>query len=186
MGDVIQKESVKTFIKTQLSPSLAAQQCEEYCKDRNETKGVCTQLCLSQISNKTEESVNGAVDEIYKKEFFGITINDVSYFISQFLIFVVLAVVSAALVLFVSQTPLTTLGKNMISVSISLFISSFSPDFLFLSSNLPFIQSIFDYLASAFKQQMNFGIIFLIAGIALLAVGYTMKYRKSKKAEKKK
>lgn len=181
MGNVIQKESIKEFVKSQLSSGLANQQCEDYCKDFTEAKEKCIEMCLNETYSKSDETINKSIDEVYNKEVFGIKINTLTYFISQFPLFFVLAIASGIFLSFASKTPLVSLGKTFISVSIGLLITSFSPDFLLISSSLPLTQSIFDYLSSAFKQQMNFGIIFLIIGIALLTIGYVIKFRKLKK-----
>jgi len=185
MGDKIQKENIKEFVKSQLSSGLANQQCEEYCKDFTETKEKCIEMCLNETYSKSDETINKSIDEVYNKEIFNIRIITITYFISQFPLFFVLAIGSGVLLIFASKTQLVSLGKSFISVSIGLLITSFSPDFLLVSSNLPLTQSTFDYLSSAFKQQMNFGIIFLIIGIALLSTGYLLKFRKLKKASKK-
>ena len=184
MSSKIQKENIKDFIKSQLSSGLANQQCETYCKDYTETKERCMEMCLAELYNKTDETISKSIDEVYNKEIFSVKINTITYFISQFPLFFVLSIASGVFLLFVSKTPIVSLGKSFISVSIGLLITSFSPDFLLLSSNLPLVQSIFDYLSLAFKQQMNFGIIFLIIGIALLATGYFLKFRKLKASKK--
>jgi len=184
MGNKIQKESIKEFIKSQLSSGLANQQCEGYCKDYTEAKERCMEMCLSELYNKSDETISRSIDDVYNKEIFSVKINTITYFISQFPLFFVLTIASGVLLLFASKTPLASIGKSFISVSIGLLITSFSPDFLLVSSNLPLVQSIFDYLSLAFKQQMNFGIIFLIIGIALLATGYVLKFRKLKASKK--
>ena len=73
LGDLILKENLKTFIKSELSPSLLGQECENHCLSfTGEKKQACIQLCLSELGNRTEETINTAVDEVYGKEFYGI------------------------------------------------------------------------------------------------------------------
>lgn len=185
MGNKIQKENIKEFIKSQLSSGLARQQCENYCKDFTEAKEICIEKCLNELYSKSNETISNSIDDVYNKEIFSVKISILTYFISQFPLFFVLVIASGVFLFFVSKTPLVSLGKSFISVSIGLLITSFSPDFLLISSNLPLVQSIFDYMSLAFKQQLNFGIIFLVIGISLLSIGYLIKFRKLKKSNKK-
>lgn len=189
LGDLIQKENLKTFIKTELSPSFLEQleqQCEDPCLNfTGEQKQICMEICISELTNKTdiEGTVNKAVDEIYKKEFFNITINDLASLLSQFILFAVLAFISGALILVISEAPLTSLGKNLISVSISLFIAGFLPNLLMVSSNIPVeeVKEVFSgYLAQGLNQQTFFAIIFVVIGIVLIITDYIIKRRKKK------
>jgi len=182
LGDLIQKDNLKTFIKVELSPSLLEEQCEDHCLNlTEEQKQTCIELCVSELSNQTEGAVNKAVDEVYEKEFFNVSINDLASFLKQFILFAVLAIISGTLILVLSEAPLISLGKNLISVSISLFIAGFSPNLLMVSSNIPFEEVFSSYLAQGLDQQTFFGIIFVVIGIVLLITDYIIKRRKKKK-----
>jgi len=186
MGDLIQKENLKTFIKSGLAPDLLEQQCEDTCLNlTEEQKQACMQLCVSELSNRTEETVNRAIDEVYEKEFFNTSINELTSFLKQFILFAILAIISGALILIVSETPLSSLGRNLISVSISLFIVGFLPNLLMAFSNIPLGGVFSDYLAQGLDQQTFFAIIFVVIGIILLITDYVVKRKKSTKEKKK-
>jgi len=180
IGDSIQKENIKIFIKSQLDSELAVQQCDEICGNitKTSTKTICLNECLTTISNQSEEIIDKAMDDIYNKKFMNISINEAASLLSNFFLFFILTIISGIALFFVSENPLTTLGKNNISISISLFIFGFLPNLIPLPE-IPTIRVMFNYLSSGLKQQIYFGIIFLIIGIIFLIANYILKKRKA-------
>jgi len=191
LGDLIQKENLKTVIKSELtsSPNLIEQECENNCLNfTGELKQTCIQLCISEFTNQTEKAmneVNKAIDEFYEKEFFNISMNDLVSVFKQFILFVVLSIISGALILIVSKDPLISLGKSLISVSIPLFVVGFLPSLFMVFSNIPIGNIFSNYLAQGFDQQTLFAIIFVVIGIALIITDYLIKRKKLTKEKKK-
>jgi hypothetical protein len=182
IGNLIQKESMKDFIKVE-SMQFIDQQCQENCNQYTEYKEACIQLCIADLTNQTQTGVDKAVDEIYQKQIFNTNLEEISFLLSQYILFAVIGIFSGILLLIASKTPLLTLGKDFISIAISLFISSFTPQFMMASVNLPFNlgEAIKDYFSPSFNQLMNYGIIFLIIGIILIIINYLLKKRKKTK-----
>jgi len=176
IGNSIQKENIKIFIKSQLSSELATQQCDSICSNVTETslKATCLDECLDRFSNESEEVINKVVDDIYNKKFMNISINEAASLLSNFFLFFILTIISGIALFFVSENPLTTLGKNSISISISLFIFGFLPNLIPLPA-IPAVRVMFDYLSSGLSQQIYFGIIFLVIGIVFLIANYIKK-----------
>lgn len=179
IGNLIQKESIKNFIKSE-STKYLNQECQNQCSQYEDYKDACIQLCLTELINQTEISVNKVVDDIYQQKFFDMTLDEVSLFLSQYILFAIIGIFSGILILIASKTPFLSLGKNIISVSISLFISSIAPQFMLASINLPFNlgKSIKDYFFPSFNQLIYYGIILLIIGIILVIVNYVIKKKK--------
>jgi len=180
IGDSIQKENVKSFIISQLGPELARDQCNNICKDVTETslKALCIGECSNRLSNQSEEVIDKTLDDIYNREFYNIKINEAVSLLSNFTLFFILTIIFGIAILFVSENPFMTLGKNNISISISLFVSSFIFNLIPLPE-VPAVSIMYDYLSSGLKQEIYFGIIFLIIGIVFLIANYVLKRRKT-------
>jgi len=186
LGGSLQKENLKEFIETGLAPNFMEEQCEEMCSEYTEEQNqACMQLCIEQVGNRTEQSVSNVIDDIYEKEFYGITINQLADFLNQFALFAVLSIVSCALILVISEEPLGNIGKNLITVSISLLIAGFSPSLIMSFSNLPVEEVLSNYLGQGLEQQTTIATIFIVVGIALIIVNYFIKRRKKAKTKKK-
>jgi hypothetical protein len=180
IGNLVQKVSIKIFIKSQ-STNFIDQQCEENCKDYPDYKDLCIQQCLAEATNQTESGISKAVDEIYEQKFFDLaTLEDISSLLTHYLLFLIIGIVCSILIFVASKTPFQTLGKGFISISISLFISSVTPQFMLASINLPFDlgKAIKDYFFTGFNQLIYYGIAFLIVGIILIIVNYLLAKRK--------
>lgn len=188
LGNLIQKDSLKDFIKSEIGTEFINKQCQENCNQNTDYKDACIQLCITELSNQTQMSVDKTVDEIYQQKLFNITLNEISFFLSQYIVFIIIGIFSGILLLIASKTPFLTLGKDFISISISLFISSVTPQMVIASINLPFNlgQAVRDYLSSGFNQQINYGIILLIIGIILVVINYLLKRIKTTKEKRKK
>jgi len=187
IGKLIQKESMKNFIKAQ-SMSVINQQCEEECKNYPDYKDLCIEQCLKETTNQTEAGINKAIDDIYKQKLADLTtLEELSSFLSHYILFLIIGIVCGILMFVASKTPFQTLGKGFISISISLFISSVTPQFIMASINLPFDlgKAIKDYFFSSFNQLMYYGIAFLIVGIILIIINHLLERRKNKEPGKK-
>jgi len=180
IGNLIQKDNIKTFIKLQLGSELATEQCNNMCSNVTETslKTICLGECIGRFANESGEVVNKAVDEIYSKKFMNISIDKAVSLLSSFTLFLILTIISGIALLFISETPLASLGKNCISISVSLLIFGFLPKLIPLPET-PAVRMVFDYLSSGLGKQIYFGIIFLIIGIIFLIANYILKKRKT-------
>ena len=179
LGDLMQKENLKDFIESSLAPNLMEDQCEEFCMNfTGEQKQACGQICIEQLGNRTDQGVGMAIDEVYEKEFYGVSVNQIAYVLQQFTLFVIISVVSCVLILILSEDPLGHIGKNLITISISLFIASFSPNLIMSFSNLPVEELLSDYLGSGLDQQTIIAIVFISVGIALVIANYLVKRKK--------
>jgi len=185
-GSLVQKDNIKDLVITEFSQEMINQQCEDLCGNfTEEQKPLCVDECLAQFSNVTEEYINEAIDEIYENKIFNMSLNEMILIISNTILFAFLAVISGVLLLFVPKNPLKVLGKDIVWISISLLISGFLLSFITLP-DIPLAGSILDYLSQGLRQQIYFGIVFLIIGIVLLIANYYRKKRVDKKSKKKK
>jgi hypothetical protein len=75
------------------------------------------------------------------------------------------------------------LGKNMISISISLFVLVLFMCTIVVIVNVPMDigKDFINYLSPGLDQQVKYGIILLIIGIVLLVVNYIIKKKTLKK-----
>ena len=182
MGNLIQKDSIKGFLNIE-GTKIIGLECENQCSQSTENITECLQECQTYLSNQTGVLVDKATDEIYQRKFFGVSLNEVSSTTSNYLIHLIIGIVFGLLLFVASKTPFSTLGKNLISVSISLFILVIFMRTILVIVNLPLNigKDFIDYLSSGLDQQLIYGIVLLITGIALLIVNYIIK----KKAQKK-
>lgn len=182
LGSLIQKDSIKAFIKSE-SLNVIDKQCQDQCSQYADYKDACIQICSNELTNQTQTGVDNAVNTVYQQKFFGATLDQISSLLSQYVLFLMIGVFLGALLLVVSQTKLLTFGKNFITLAVSLFISSFTPQFIIAVINLPFNlgEAIKNYLSSGFNQQLQYAIILLIAGVILIIIDYSLDRRKKKK-----
>jgi len=180
IGNSIQKDNIKIFIKSQLGTELANEPCSGMCDNITESslKARCLDECLSRFSNESETVINKILDDVYNKKIMNMSVNELVSVLSNFTLFFILTIISGIALLFVSETPFITLGKNNISISILLFIFGFLPNLIPLPET-PAVRMVFDYLSSGLEQQIYFGIIFLIIGIIFLIANYILKKRKT-------
>jgi len=168
--------------------SYIDQQCQEKCNEYPDYKDLCISQCKLEVANQTESSINKAIDEIYQQKIANlVTLNELSSFLTHYILFLIIGIVCGILAFIASKTPFQTLGKGFISIAISLFISSVTPQFIIASISLPFDlgTAIKDYFFSGFSQLMYYGIAFLAVGIILIVVNYLLDKRKNKEPGKK-
>jgi uncharacterized membrane protein len=179
---------MKRFIGSQFSSDFINKQCQSKCDQYQEYRENCIQNCVSDLTNQTQAGIDKALNEIYEKKLFNFSLNDFTSFLSNYLLFAVIGIISGILLLFVSPTPFSTLGKNFVTISVSLFISSIIPLSVTASVSLPVDlgKAISDYFSSSFNQQLIYGIIFLVSGIVLILINYALSRRKVKKDGNKK
>jgi hypothetical protein len=182
MGNLIQKDSVKGFLNIE-GTKLIGQQCGEQCGQSVENVTECLQECETHLSNQTGVLVDKATDEIYKRDFFGIKLDEVSSVVSGYILYLIIGIIFGSLLFITSKTPFSTLGKNLISISISLFILVLFIRTIVIIINAPLDigKDFIDYLSPGLDQQMIYGIILLIIGIALIVVNHILKKKTQKK-----
>lgn len=188
LGDSLQKENLKAFAESRMSPELMENQCEEEClKFEGITEDNlirCTEQCLESVEIKREET-NVVIDQLYEQEFMGQSLNDALLIMNQTFLFFALTVVSSALILVVSKNPLSVLGKDIVSISsITLLISLLLPDLVLMFSNMSGGNIVSDYLGQGLEKMMVISIILIAVGIALIITNYFLKRRKKKDTKK--
>jgi hypothetical protein len=109
-------------------------------------------------------------------------LEELSSFSQNFLLFVFLSFISGALIFFVSETPLSTMGKNLISISIASFAVAVIPQFIMSYMSLPvdMSQVISDYFSLFALEELKIGIVLLAIGGVLLLANRFMEKRKKK------
>lgn len=187
LGNLIQKESIKGFLDNE-GTKIINQQCDEQCKQYTSNRTECLQDCEVYLNNQTKTLIGAVTDEIYQRNFFGMNLNEVSSTSSEYLIFLIIGIIFGMLLLVASETPFSTLGKNLITISISLFILYFAMNFIIVFVNLPLDlgKDFIDYLSSGLNLSAKYGIVLLAMGIVLVAVNYAIRKDKSEKAGKEK
>lgn len=188
IGNLIQKKSIKVFINTE-SMSFINDQCEENCAPYPEYKDLCIDQCLATLTNETESSVSKTVDDIYQQKLANlVSLDELASLLSRYVLFFVIGIIAGVLAFIASKTPFLTLGKDFVSISISLFISGVTPEFMLASINLPFDlgKAIKEYFSPGFRYLLYYGIIFLAVGIILLIINHFFEKRKRIKEDKSK
>jgi len=178
IGNMLDKESLKSFVNLNIAPNLISQQCNWYCKGEADVEG-CVEECVSENLGQTDKTVNEKIDELYGRKIFGVTLNQVSSLLSQTTLFLLLTLLCGLFLLKASESPLDTFGKIFITTSISLFIAGFSPNFIVGTTitGIPIIEDMFSYLSSGLELQIKIGIVLFILGIILIIID---RYRERK------
>jgi hypothetical protein len=190
LGEYLQKESLREFIESSLDPSLIEQGCEEECSKKiegitDELKEICTEQCIIEAENKLEENLNNEINRIYEERVLGYSINEAISLLNQFTLFAILTIVSAGSILFLSEEPLSYLGKDLITISMfSFLIAEFLPNLVMLLSNISIDGVISSYMGQGLEQLKTISIIFIIIGIVLIITNYFLKRKKEKTVNK--
>ena len=185
IGELLQKENLKGFIETSVAPDLIQNQCSDICSNNSQIED-CLSRCTDEMGNQTSHTIESTIDNVYESEFYGFSIEQVTSILSQLFLFVAVAIASGAAIFFVSEEPFSTLGRNMLSVSATLFITAFSPNFLLSLSNIP-TDSIFSgYMSKGLEMQKLFAAVVLVIAIVFLITDYLIKRRMRSAVPKKK
>jgi hypothetical protein len=178
LGELIQRESIKHFM-TDEGLKFAGQQCQHECGSDADYQG-CIANCTASLNSQVNSVVGTAIDEIYKQSIFGTTLNEMSYLASQYLIFLIIGVLAGVVMFMISKNPFSTLGKDLITIAISLFISTLSTNLIVGYANFPaeIMKALSDYLASGFNMQNIIGAVLLSAGIAFLVIDHLIQRKK--------
>lgn len=190
LGDSLQKENLKAFAESRMSPELMENQCKEEClkfEDITEDNLVrCTEQCLESVEIRKEET-DVVIDQLFEQEFIGQSLNDVLLIMNQTFLLFALTVVSGALIIVVSKNPLSILGKDLVSISsITLLISLLLPDLVLVFSNMSGGNIVSDYFGHGLEKMMMISIILITVGIALIITNYFLKRRKGRKKKRTK
>ncbi len=174
IGPFLQKDSLSGFIVGQCV-KLSAQSCQEQC-DSDE----CEFECSSAISSQLSDGVDVAVDDLYDRRFYGVSISDALSF-SLFGVMAILSAVSAALLIFASKKPLMTLGKDMTVSSVSVMATPLVLGVVLSSVSLPFDigASFLTYVSMGLSNQTFSGLVMLLIGVLLIFLNCASKRRKN-------
>jgi len=191
-GDRIQKDSLKSFVKSEMVPGMMRQQCDEICKDFDGIERTqCLQVCREQIETNTTEEIENTIDtfidQIYEKEVMSISLSDITYILSLSVLLGIVTVITGTLLFLASEKPFSSVGWNLITVSVYLLIIGFAPNFIPTEGvGTDIVQSAMSFIFEGLEKQITFGVVFLIIGIVFVVIHYYIKYRKSKKTKKTK
>jgi hypothetical protein len=197
IGDLVQRDSIKSFVESQTEGEMVSQNCEEQCSSGisyqncedycsyldvelreeckeaclNETKQNCIQMCLSQFSNKSQQYIYDMVDEVYNKKIVDdISLDNLTQIFRNTILLLVLSLIFGFSIFFVSDKPISKLGNNLIVVSISLLSIAVIPMFI-ISPDISIIKMISDYILEGLYLQLISGVILIVIGIILIIIG---------------
>ena len=180
---LFQQENLKTFIKTEIAPSLVSSRCAELCSDPSvpeSSRNVCIDGCEQQASGNLDMLVDESINNIYNYQLFGfITLNDIVNILSSFTLFVFITAFSGVDLFVVSERPYKTMGWNLLYIGGSLIFTSFLPQLLssyFSTESGSIINKLISY--SLGGPYLNYGIIFLTIGAVFLLLGKQKKKKK--------
>lgn len=171
LGDLMQRENIKELLSSDVAPALITQQCEWFCRE-DSIKEQCIDFCIVEAMSQTGESVEDVVNGLYDRDVFGITLDQIVLLMNQTPLLSFLAIVCLILIVKVSEEPLNILGKAFLTTAISLFIASFSPNFIIGSSvsGIPVLGDLFEYLAPGLELQTKISAGLFVIGVFLLIV----------------
>lgn len=165
------------------------QSCEEYCNSSNDTelanrctsscinnsqnmvaKDECIQTCLSR-SGTSQQYINKTIDDLYSSKIVGgISLDDIVPIFRNNVLFLILSLVFGFLTFFISEKPVSKIGKDFVLVAISLLTIAVIPAFL-MTSEMSVVKIISDYVMKSFYQQIVAGIVLIAVGIVLMFTG---------------
>jgi hypothetical protein len=175
IGPFFQKDSISGFMVGQ-GVNLGEQSCHEQCDSAE-----CESLCSDALESQLSDGVGAAVDDLYGRRFYGVSISDALSF-SLFGVMAILSAISAALLAFASKKPLVTLGKDTAVSSVSVMAAPVVLSVVLSSVSLPFDlgMSFLSYISEGLSNQMFSGLVLLLIGVLLIFLNCASK-RKNKK-----
>ncbi len=171
IGNLLVKENLKEFVKTDIGPQLLAEQCGWLCQAET-NKEACVNVCLTEALRQSEQSFNDMIDELYSKQVFGITLEQISVFMNQTQLFSFLALVCLFLLGKISEEPLNMIAKGLMTAGISLTVAGLSPNMIVGTTivGVPVLGNMFSYLSQGLELQAKIGIGLFILGVVLLII----------------
>src|SRR5437867_12874561 len=75
--DILQKENVINFIKTNVTPQLIEEQCTKYCQNITQSVSIsfdqCMQICREQAKNETQ-NIDSYIDSAYSQQLYKLSL----------------------------------------------------------------------------------------------------------------
>ena len=181
---VLEKENVKAFVNENVfNKTYIGQFCERSCLSMPQIYDICIDRC----TNATAQSASflmGKIDDLYtQKIIMGSSLDElIALQRSWFMPSVIIAIISAALMLVISKKPFRTLGTNLLVLGISSLILYFAlkkiiENMVPVSTN-ELASALIGYIQSGFTGFYNFGLLFLAGGIALYIVHFALQRAK--------
>lgn len=178
IGDLIQKDNLKEFIETGMAPGMIESQCNDFCAGKEED---CFGVCIDEMENQTTKTINDVIDNVYESDVYGISIDEVISILTQLLFFVLIALITGATIFFVSEEPFSVMGRNLLSVSVTLLITAFSPNIILSLSNVEMNSVFSGYLSQGLELQALLAAVLVAVAIAFLIADYLIKRKRLKK-----
>ncbi|MBN2203127.1 MAG: hypothetical protein JW700_03005 [Candidatus Aenigmarchaeota archaeon] len=190
IGDTLQKDSLKAFAQASMGPELMEPECRNQCLEfegiTDEILERCIDQCLSSVELRVNET-GEIIDNLYEKSIMGQSMDDALMLMDQTVLFLAITAVSVAMILFISEDPLSTIGKDIVSVaSVTLLIALLTPELVLLVSGTTAQNMISDYMGSGLERMMSLSIALIIAGAFLVLANYLIKRYKKKVPKKRK
>jgi len=191
IGDLIQKDKIKSFIQAQMTEEMISQTCEEYCSGEyqkceeycNYLEGVelrqtckdeclqdCIRACLSK-SNESQQYIHKTIDEVYGNKIIDdLSFDNITQIFRNNILLLVLSFIFGFSMFLVSDKPISKLGNNLVVVSISLLSIAAIPVFI-ITPDIPIIKLVSDYVLEGLYQQLLLGVVLIVTGIILVIIG---------------
>jgi len=169
IGEVIQKENIRNFMETEMLPNMINESCNNACSNFTDIgiRQICFDDCIIIYGSEINETINSITENIYAQGAYGLTLDQLSYFLNAYFIYFVLIAIATCILIPIIGRSLHKLGINFIYIAISCFFVSLAPKLITLPEDVH-ATKMAGYFYGAMYQQMLFGAIFVIAGIMLI------------------
>ncbi|NIO44229.1 MAG: hypothetical protein GTN36_01580 [Candidatus Aenigmarchaeota archaeon] len=214
VGDLIQRDNVKSFIQAQTMGELASETCEELCTDELESQNcddycsyldfelrdMCIEECQKNISqdtakqscidmclsksNESQEYIYNTVDEIYSNKI----VDDIT--LNDITIIFKNTILFMVLSLIFGFSILLVSDKPITKIGNNIVVVGISLASMavipvfIITPDIPMIEIITSYVAEGFYQQLYIGITLIIIGIVLIVIGKKVKLKRGEETEK--
>jgi len=201
IGDLIQKDNIKSFIQTQTTGELISETCEELCSGEPETQNceeycnnldeelreACKDACREDISqdiakqsciqaclsksNETKQDIYKTVDEFYSKKIIDDMSLDNITLIFRNTLLMLVLSLIFGFSIFLVSVKPITKIGNNIVVVAISLLSMAVIPVFIITPDVPIIEMITNYIFEGFYQQLYLGIILIVIGVILIIIG---------------
>jgi hypothetical protein len=184
-GSLIQKDSMKGFLGSEGDKFIGIQ-CGDECSQYTDNQTECLRACSDYLTNRTSLVVDKAVDEVYNINFLGASLSSASSEASKYVEFFIISIISGIALLIASKSHFSTLGKNLITTAVALFILVVVVRTVIVYVNLPLNlgSDFISYLSPGLDKAAIYGLVLLVLGLVFVAINSILK--RSKVPDRKK
>jgi hypothetical protein len=150
-------------------------QCKDACTNnsrQDEARQECVGRCLTTgMSNESKQRVFQTIDDVYSKKMIaGTSLDDIMPIFKNFILMIVLSLIFGFSLFLVSEKPVSKIGNDLVVVAISMLAIAVIPVFI-IAPDVPIIKMVTDYVLEGLYRQIIIGIIILVTGIVIIAIG---------------